>query len=279
VRNLPSLSETIRAHGIRAKKNMGQHFLLDSNLCNRIAQVAGELAKGSTIEIGAGPGGLTRALLDAGAFSLFAIEKDPRCKPALLELANAYPGRVTLIEGDALKTDLTILGNQPKRIVANLPYNIATELLFRWLPCIDTFESLVLMLQKEVVKRLAAKPGSKSYGRMTVMIQWLCTVEPMFDVNPTAFHPPPKVKSTVVRLIPREQPLAPAERLILERVTAAAFGQRRKMLRSSLRIFGDVSTLCADARIEPTDRAESLSVEDFCTLARSVAGRNTAALS
>jgi len=273
---LPPLREVIARHGLGARHRLGQHFLLDLNLTAKIARAAGDLSRGTTIEIGPGPGGLTRALLDAGAQHVLAVELDPRCLPALAEIGAAYPDRLTVIEGDALKLDPAAEAEArhlpaPRRIVANLPYNVATPLLLGWLARIERYESLTLMFQKEVAERLAALPRTKSYGRLAIAAQWRCHVERMFTLPPRAFVPPPKVESTVVRLVPRPAPLAPADPAILERVTAAAFGQRRKMLRQSLRSLGlDAEALCRAAGVAPTARAEELSVEQFAALARAV---------
>lgn len=267
---LPPLRDVIEAHGLAPRKSLGQNFLLDLNLTGRIARCAGDLGAGTVIEIGPGPGGLTRAILGAGAHRLVAVERDPRCLGALADIEAASGGRLTVIEGDALTLDLSRIGDAPRKIIANLPYNVATPLLIGWLRQITAFECLVLMFQKEVVDRLAAKVGSGSYGRLSVLTQWLCQVTPQFDINPKAFVPPPKVISTVVRLDPRATPLGSARFETLERVTAAAFGQRRKMLRSSLRPLGDVQALCAAAGLTETDRAENVPVEGFAALARAV---------
>jgi 16S rRNA (adenine1518-N6/adenine1519-N6)-dimethyltransferase len=267
---LPPLREVIAAHGLSARKSLGQHFLLDLNLTGRIARAAGDLSLGTTIEIGPGPGGLTRALLQAGAGTVVAIERDARAVAVLADIAAAYPGRLAVIEGDALSVDAAALGAPPRRVVANLPYNISTALLLVWLRQANAFDSLTLMFQKEVVDRLAAPPGAADYGRLSVITQWLCEVRPLFNIPRTAFTPPPKVVSTLVRLTPRPAPLAPARRETLERVTQAAFGQRRKMLRSSLKSLGDAEALLNVAGIEPTLRAEQVSVEGFCALARAV---------
>jgi 16S rRNA (adenine1518-N6/adenine1519-N6)-dimethyltransferase len=248
---LPPLREVIRSHGLDARKALGQNFLLDGNLTARIARTAGDLTGSSVIEVGPGPGGLTRALLAAGALRVVAIERDERC--------------VT-----ALALDLAQLAPPPRRIVANLPYNIATVLLLRWLKQIGEYDSLTLMFQKEVAERLVAVPRSKSYGRLSVMTQWLTQPKAMFDIPPRAFVPAPKIVSTVVQLIPRPNPLAPADPATLERVTAAAFGQRRKMLRQSLKPLGDPETLFAATGIVGTQRAEELDVIAFCALARAV---------
>ena len=268
--DLPPLREVIAAHGLDAKKSLGQHFLFDLNLTGRIARGAGDLSLGTTIEIGPGPGGLTRALLDAGARHVIGIERDDRAIAIQNEIAAAYPGRLEIIAEDALKVDVATLGEAPRRIVANLPYNISTVLLTRWLIQAEAFESFTLMFQKEVVDRLAAAPGSKDYGRLSVLTQWRCVVKPLFSLSREAFTPPPKVASTVVKIIPRPEPLAPARMTTLEKVTAAAFGQRRKMLRSSLKTLGNAEALLEAAGLEPTRRAEEIPVEGFCALARAV---------
>jgi 16S rRNA (adenine1518-N6/adenine1519-N6)-dimethyltransferase len=266
---LPPLREVIRRHDLGARKALGQNFLLDLNLTGRIARAAAPLDHASIIEVGPGPGGLTRALLLAGARHVTAIERDSRCIAALGELARAFPGRLTLVEGDALAIDPASLVPAPRKIVANLPYNIATPLLLAWLRNATAYESLTLMFQKEVAERLAAAPRSKAYGRLSVVTQWLCEARALFDIPPRAFVPPPKVTSTVVQLVPRAAPLAPCRMADLERVAAAAFGQRRKMLRQSLKSLGvDATALLAQAGVAPTVRAEELSVEEFCALAR-----------
>ncbi len=282
---LPPLREVIARHGLSARKVLGQHFLLDLNLTGRIARAvpglltgpAGDLSRGTVIEVGPGPGGLTRALLDQGTAHLIAIEKDRRCLGALAELAEAYPGRLDVVEGDALRLDAAGLGSAPRRVVANLPYNIATVLLLRWLARLagdpEAFAGLVLMFQKEVAERLVARPRSKDYGRLSVIAQWLCEIRLLFDVPPQAFTPPPKVISTAVGLRPRREPLARAPLAALERVTEAAFGQRRKMLRQSLKALGvEVGALIAAAGLNETARAEELEVEQFCALARALEG-------
>ena len=268
---LPPLREVIARHGIAAKRSLGQNFILDLNLTRRIARAAGPLDAGRVIEVGPGPGGLTRALLEEGAPHVVAIERDRRCLAALGELAGAYPGRLELVEGDALKLDPAALTPAPRRIVANLPYNIATALLLRWLDRIGEYQSLTLMFQREVAERLVAQPRSPAYGRLSVIVQWLTLPKILFDLPPRAFVPPPKVTSSVVSLRPRATPLAPAEKATLERLTAAAFGQRRKMLRSSLKTLGvPVEPLFASTGLAPTARAEELSVADFCALARAL---------
>jgi 16S rRNA (adenine1518-N6/adenine1519-N6)-dimethyltransferase len=268
---LPPLREIIRRFELGARKSLGQNFLLDINLTRRIARTAAPLDRANIIEIGPGPGGLTRALLLEGARHVTAIERDPRCIAALRELETAFPGRLSIVEGDALEIDTASLVAAPRKIAANLPYNIATPLLIGWLGNIRAYESLTLMFQKEVAERLAAAPGDDAYGRLAVLTQWRCAVKLAFDIPPQAFVPPPKVTSTVVHLVPRTTPLAECDQKLLERVTAAAFGQRRKMLRQSLKsLGGDIAALIAAAGAEPTARAEELSVEQFCALARAL---------
>ncbi|HEX3536165.1 MAG TPA: 16S rRNA (adenine(1518)-N(6)/adenine(1519)-N(6))-dimethyltransferase RsmA [Stellaceae bacterium] len=268
---LPPLREVIARHGIAPRKSLGQNFLLDLNLTRRIARAAGTLGDRTVIEIGPGPGGLTRALLAEGARRVVAIERDTRCLAALAELAEAYPGRLDLVEGDALDLDPTSLAPAPRKIVANLPYNIATALLLRWLDRVQEYDSLTLMFQREVAERMVAAPRSSAYGRLSVIVQWLAEPKILFDVPARAFTPPPKVKSSVVSLTPLVSPRAPADKVTLERVTAAAFGQRRKMLRSSLKALGvPVETLLAATGISGTARAEELSVMEFCALARAL---------
>lgn len=269
--SLPPLREVIARHGIAAKKSLGQNFILDLNLTGRIARAAGRLDQATVIEIGPGPGGLTRALLAEGARRVVAIERDPRAIAALGELKAHYPDRLEIIEGDARALDPAAVTEAPRKIVANLPYNIATALLLRWLDRTGEYESLTLMFQREVAERLIAAPREGAYGRLSVIVQWLTEPKILFDLPPRAFVPPPKVTSSVVSLLPRAAPLAPASKPTLERVTAAAFGQRRKMLRSSLKSLGaPVEPLLAAAGIAPTARAEELSVAEFCALARAL---------
>lgn len=268
--DLPPLREVIRRYDLGARKALGQNFLLDLNLTGRIARAAGDLDGRTVVEVGPGPGGLTRALLARGA-KVIAIERDPRCLPALGDISARYPGRLQVIEGDALATDIRPhIGNEPARIVANLPYNVATPLLIGWLstePWPPWYESLTLMFQREVAERIVAAPGSKAYGRLAVIAQWRTMPKLMFDVARTAFVPPPNVTSSVVHFVPRRDPY-PCSRLALERVTAAAFGQRRKMLRSSLKSLGrDVDALCRHANVEATARAEDVPVEGFARMA------------
>ena len=267
--DLPPLRSVIARHGLRARKRLAQHFLLDTNLLRRIAAAAGDLNGANVIEIGAGPGGLTRALLGTSARRVVAVERDRRCIAALRELAQAYPERLSVVEGDALDLDCTQLVEPPRTIVGNLPYNIATPLLLRWLDDIRAYAGLTLMFQREVADRLAADPGDDSYGRLSVLAAWLCRVQRVLDVPARLFVPPPRVNSAVVHLTPRRRPQCRARRDCLERITAAAFGQRRKMLRSSLRQLNvDTTALLAAARIEGTARAETLNVAQFCALAR-----------
>jgi 16S rRNA (adenine1518-N6/adenine1519-N6)-dimethyltransferase len=315
--DLPPLREAIRRHGLSAKKSLGQNFLLDLNLTTRIARAGGPLDGVTVVEIGPGPGGLTRALIAQGASRVIAVERDDRATAALGEIAAHYPGKLTVIEGDALEIDWRrapvpppspIVGEgwgggsgdcgiavphsptptpnpspqgegvkNAARIVANLPYNIATALLVRWLsiePWPPWYDSLVLMFQREVADRIVAPPGTKQYGRLAVLAGWRTEAKIMFDVAPSAFVPPPKVTSSVVQLVPRIAPL-PCSRATLERVTTAAFGQRRKMLRQSLRALGsDPQSILAAAGIDPTARAEDVTVERFVALANALdAGR------
>ena len=273
---MPPLREVIARHGLTAKKSLGQNFILDLNVTRRIARAAADdesrpFGGVNVIEVGPGPGGLTRALLETGARRVVAIERDRRALAALQELVAAYPGRLALVEGDALELDPAALTDAPRTIVANLPYNIATALLLRWLDNMGAYESLTLMFQREVAERLVAAPRSPAYGRLSVIVQWLAQPKILFDLPPRAFVPPPKVTSSVVSLLPRAEPLAPASKAALERVTAAAFGQRRKMLRASLRTLGIApEPLLEAAGVTPTARAEELSVAEFCALARAL---------
>ena len=272
--DLPPLRDVIRRHGLSAKKSLGQNFLLDLNLTARIARAGGPLDGVTVVEVGPGPGGLTRALIASGARRVIAIERDSRAVAALGEIEARYPGRLTVIPGDALAVDIAAhLDAGPTRIVANLPYNISTALLVRWLgtePWPPWFDMMVLMFQREVAERIVAKPGDKPFGRLAVLAGWRTEAKIMFDVAPSAFVPPPKVTSSVVRLIPRASPL-PCARTALERITAAAFGQRRKMLRQSLRSLGaDPMPLLASAGIDPAARAEEIPVAGFVALANAL---------
>lgn len=269
---LPPLREVIARHGLSARKALGQHFLLDLNLTARVARVAGPLAGVTVVEVGPGPGGLTRALLAEGAARVIAVERDARCLAALAEIAERYPGRLEVIEGDALAIDVSPrLGGGPARVVANLPYNIATELFVRWMtpPAWPPWwDSLTLMFQREVAERIVARPGTGAYGRLSVLAQWRARARIAFEVNPAAFTPPPKVTSAVVHVVPTE-PMAVVTPTVLETVVATAFAQRRKMLRQSLKArYADPLPLLAAAGIEPTRRAETLSVAEFLMLAR-----------
>jgi 16S rRNA (adenine1518-N6/adenine1519-N6)-dimethyltransferase len=274
---LPPLRDVIERHGLQAKKALGQNFLLDLNLTGKIARSAGDLTNTVVIEVGPGPGGLTRALLSNGARRVIAIERDERCLGALAEVSAHYPGRLEVISGDALKTDFAALASEaagdsgPVRIVANLPYNIGTELLVRWLTVVDWppfYVSMTLMFQREVAQRIVAAPGSDAYGRLGVLAGWRTQARIAFDVPPQAFTPPPKVTSSVVHLEPRATPL-PTDVKKLGRVTEAAFGQRRKMLRQSVKSLGG-EALLERAGIDPTRRAETLSVEEFVRLTNAV---------
>ena len=269
--DLPPLREVIRRHGLTPKKSLGQNFLYDLNLTARIARAAEPLENITVVEIGPGPGGLTRALLALGARRVVAIERDQRAIAALEEIATRYPGRLDIIAGDALSVDpREQLGPERARVVANLPYNIATALLVNWLtvePWPPWYDSLLLMFQREVAERIVSAPGSKSYGRLSVLAGWRTEVKILFDVARSAFVPPPKVTSSIVRLTPRPEPLS-CDSTVLQRVTEAAFGQRRKMLRQSLKTLGvDAIALLTEAGIEPTARAEEIPVDGFVALA------------
>jgi 16S rRNA (adenine1518-N6/adenine1519-N6)-dimethyltransferase len=270
--DLPPLREVIRRHELSARKSLGQNFLLDLNLTARIARAAGNLETHTIIEIGPGPGGLTRALLALGARRVIAVERDDRAIAALEEIAARYPGRLDIVAADALEFDpRPMLAGDRAKIVANLPYNIATALLTGWLsaePWPPWYDAMVLMFQREVAERIVANVDDDAYGRLAVFAGWRSEAKIMFDVAPSAFVPAPKVTSSVVRLIPRAQPL-PCDRKMLERVTEAAFGQRRKMLRQSLKSLGiDPLRLAAAAEIDPTRRAETVPVEGFVAMAR-----------
>jgi 16S rRNA (adenine1518-N6/adenine1519-N6)-dimethyltransferase len=272
VDDLPPLRSVIEEFGLDARKSLGQNFLLDLNLTSRIARSSGPLEGVAVVEVGPGPGGLTRALLACGAKRVVAIERDERCLPALERIADRYPGRLRVVAGDALETNWSDLGLEPPvRVVANLPYNVGTVLLTTWLeaePWPPLFESFTLMFQREVAERIVATPASpKDYGRLGVLCGWRTTARILFDVAPSAFTPQPKVTSSVVHLVPRPAPL-PCHRATLSAVTQAAFGQRRKMLRQSLKGLGvDAAALLEQAGIEPTARAETVPVEGFVALA------------
>jgi 16S rRNA (adenine1518-N6/adenine1519-N6)-dimethyltransferase len=280
--DLPPLREVIRKHGLSAKKSLGQNFLLDLNLTARIARAADPLDGATVIEVGPGPGGLTRALLTQppqglGAGRVIAIERDERAIVALEEIAAHYPGRLEIVSGDALRIDMPkLVGGERARVVANLPYNIATPLLIGWLtaePWPPWYDMLVLMFQREVAERIVAKVGDDAYGRLAVLAGWRCEAKIVFDVAPSAFVPPPNVTSSVVRLVPRATPLA-CDGVLLQRMTEAAFGQRRKMLRQSLKSLGvDTGALLEQAGITPTARAEEIDVEGFVRLANAFAAQ------
>ena len=272
---LPPLREVIRAHDLVAKKQLGQNFLLDLNLTARIARAAGDLSACDVLEVGPGPGGLTRGLLAEGARRVLAVEKDPRCLPALEEVAAAYPGRLEVICGDALEVDALAHLTPPVRVVANLPYNVGTELLIRWLTPKQWppfWDSLTLMFQKEVAERIVAKTRTEHYGRLALLAQWRCDARIVLTLPPEAFTPAPKVHSAVVHLTRLPAPRYPADEAVLMRLTAAAFNQRRKMLRSSLKgLAPEIEAKIVAAGLEPTARAEEISLEGFCALARELA--------
>ena len=269
---LPPLREVIAAHGLAAKKSLGQNFLFDLNLTRRIARAAGDLKGFTVVEVGPGPGGLTRALLMEGASRVIAVERDERTLPALAEISKAYAGRLDVISADALDVDWRNVIQGPAKIVANLPYNVATALLLGWISTEvwpPWFSSLTLMFQKEVAERIVAKPASEHYGRLSIISQWRCTAQKLFDVNRSAFTPPPKITSSIVHLVPRLvcEPICELKKL--ERVTAAGFGQRRKMLRSSLKaVFENPEAVLESLGLDPQRRAEELSVADFARLAQ-----------
>ena len=271
----PPLRDVIATHGLDAKKSLGQNFLLDLNLTSKIARLAGDISGHDVLEVGPGPGGLTRGLLAAGARRVVALEKDPRCMAALSEISAAYPGRLDVFNADALDFDMRGQLTGPVRVVANLPYNVGTELLVRWLTPKDWppfWSSLTLMFQKEVAERIIAKPGTKAYGRLGILAQWKSTPSVVMELPPEAFTPPPKVHSGVVHLEALAQPRFPAPAGLLSSTVAMAFNQRRKMLRSSLKSAApDIETALRDAGLEPTARAEEISLEEFCALARRLA--------
>ena len=273
--DLPPLRDVIAAHGLDAKKSLGQNFLLDLNLTSKISRLAGDISDHDVLEVGPGPGGLTRGLLAAGARRIVALEKDPRCMPVLVQIAAAYPGRLDLFNADALDFDMRGQLTGPVRVVANLPYNVGTELLVRWLTPKDWppfWSTLTLMFQKEVAERIIATPGTKAYGRLGILAQWKSTPSVVMELPPEAFTPPPKVHSAVVHLEALAEPRFPAPAGLLSSTVAMAFNQRRKMLRSSLKSAApDIETALRDAGLEPTARAEEISLEGFCALARRLA--------
>ena len=272
--NLPPLREVIARHGLSARKSLGQNFLLDLNITAKIARNAGDLTGVDVLEIGPGPGGLTRGLLASGARRVVAIEKDARCLPALSEISEVYPGRLEVISGDALEIDAPALLTPPVKVVANLPYNVGTALLTHWLTPEDWppfWQSLTLMFQREVAERIVAAPGSKSYGRLAILCQWRSEARIVMDLPPEAFTPPPKVRSAVVHLTALKEPRFAADARVLQDVVARAFGQRRKMMRASLKSYADIEDKLIAAGIKPTDRAETVDLERFCALARLLA--------
>jgi 16S rRNA (adenine1518-N6/adenine1519-N6)-dimethyltransferase len=273
--DLPPLRNIIATHGLDAKKSLGQNFLLDLNLTSKIARLAGDISGHDVLEVGPGPGGLTRGLLAAGARRVVALEKDPRCMPALAQISAAYPGRLDVFNADALEFDMRDQLTVPVRVVANLPYNVGTELLVRWLTPKEWppfWNSLTLMFQKEVAERIIAKPGTKAYGRLGILAQWKSTPSVVMELPPEAFTPPPKVNSAVVHLEALAEPRFPAPAGLLSSTVAMAFNQRRKMLRSSLKSAApDIEKALRDAGLEPTARAEEISLEGFCALARRLA--------
>ena len=272
---LPPLHDVISTRSLNAKKSLGQNFLLDLNLTAKIARLAGDLEGYDVLEVGPGPGGLTRGLLASGARRVIALEKDPRCIPALNEIAEVYPGRLDIFNADALDFDVRSHLTVPIRIVANLPYNVGTALLIRWLTPKDWppfWSTLTLMFQKEVAERIIATPGSKSYGRLAILAQWKSNPKIMMELPPEAFTPPPKVHSAVVHFDALPEPRFPAPAGLLTSTVAMAFNQRRKMLRSSLKSASpNIENVLRDAGIEPTARAEEISLEGFCALARGLA--------
>lgn len=265
--DLPPLREVIKANDLAAKKSLGQNFLLDLNLTRKIVRCAGKLDNTTIFEVGPGPGGLTRAILESPASKLIALEKDQRCVSALQPVVQMAKGRLDLIEADALTADLVDLSSAPRAIIANLPYNIATPLLINWLQSANEFTSMTLMFQKEVAERICAQPKNKTYGRLAVICQWLCQTDIAFDLPPSAFTPPPKVTSSIVRLRPKNITFTAKEFKLMERITAAAFGQRRKMLRTSLKSLGiDVEETLKTIDIPATARAEEIPVEGYIKL-------------
>ncbi|PHO03892.1 16S rRNA (adenine(1518)-N(6)/adenine(1519)-N(6))-dimethyltransferase [Rhodobacteraceae bacterium 4F10] len=272
--NLPPLRDVIAEHGLSARKSLGQNFLLDLNLTAKIARQAGDLRECDVLEIGPGPGGLTRGLLSEGARKVLAIEKDTRCMPVLEQISAAYPGQLEVINGDALEIDPLAHLTPPIRIAANLPYNVGTELLVRWLTPKEWppfWQSLTLMFQREVAERIVAQPGSKTYGRLAILAQWRADAKIVMQLPPGAFTPPPKVSSAVVHLTALPEPKFEADASTLSHVVAKAFNQRRKMLRAALKgTAPDLEDRLLAAGIQPTERAEQVSLEQFCALAREI---------
>lgn len=269
---LPPLSDLIREHGLSARKGLGQNFILDLNLTRRIARASGSLEGINVVEVGAGPGGLTRALLLEGARKVFVVERDHRCIPILEQILEHYPGRLEIVRGDALELDLSIIAPSPARIIANLPYGASTEMLARWLgvkPWPPWYDKMVLMFQKEVAERIIASPGNKTYGRLSVLAQWRSKPRILLNLPPKAFTPSPKIDSSLVEFIPRDEPVEAGSPVALQKVVAAAFGQRRKMLRQSLKgLMHKPENILEAVGIDPSLRAEVLTIDQFCSLAR-----------
>jgi 16S rRNA (adenine1518-N6/adenine1519-N6)-dimethyltransferase len=269
---LPPLSDLIREHGLSARKGLGQNFILDLNLTRRIARASGSLEGINVVEVGAGPGGLTRALLLEGARKVFVVERDHRCIPILEQISEHYPGRLEIVRGDALELDLSIIAPSPARIIANLPYGASTEMLARWLgvkPWPPWYDKMVLMFQKEVAERIIASPGNKTYGRLSVLAQWRSKPRILLNLPPKAFTPSPKIDSSLVEFIPRDEPVEAGSPVALQKVVAAAFGQRRKMLRQSLKgLMHKPENILEAVGIDPSLRAEVLTIDQFCSLAR-----------
>ena len=273
--SLPPMRDIVRSYGISAEKKLGQNFIFDLNLTSRIVRMAGDMRDVTVIEVGPGPGALTRSLLASNAKQVIAIEPDERCLGALEDyLIPVSEGRLKLVKGDALKIDPSTLAEGRVKVVANLPYNVATALLIKWLDNITFFESLTLMFQKEVADRIAAPPGGKAYGRLSIITQWLCETYQEFDIPPQAFFPPPKITSTVINIIPRKQPLAAVKKESLEKLCRIMFSQRRKMLRKSLKqVTSSPDAILAEAEIDPQARPETLTIEQCCCLANIVYGK------
>lgn len=272
---LPPLRDVIARYGLRTRKSLGQHFLLDANLTDKIVRLAGDVSGHCVVEVGPGPGGLTRSILAAGAPQVIVLEKDARCIPALQELQAFADGRLTIVEGDATETPVAQLGDAPRRLISNLPYNVGTELLVGWLHDVardaGVYASMTLMFQQEVAERICAVSGTKAYGRISILAQWLCEVRPVLRVPAAAFSPPPKVDSAVVQLVPRATPLHDVPIGLLEKVVAIAFQQRRKMLRSALKpLSADIEAWCKRADIDSALRPDQLTVAQYCALARTL---------
>jgi len=271
INSLPSIKETVLMHKLFPHKSKGQHFIYDSKITDRIASLSGDLTNSTIYEVGPGPGGLTRSLLNFGAKKIIAAEKDQRCVEALNKLAISYPQRLEILHDDALTIDENNILPKGSKIISNLPFNISTALFLKWLDKPNHWSSMTLMFQKEVAQRLSSKHGKKSYGRLSVITQWLCNVEILFNVKPGSFIPPPKVTSSVISIIPRNSPLAPASRKFLEKIVGSSFNQRRKMLKSSLKSTGlNSDELLRISGVDPHSRADDISIEEYCALARAL---------